>query len=46
MDRLAKVARTAADLAESDTTKPEYIDTAARFVIGGTLREKFLRIAS
>jgi predicted ATPase with chaperone activity len=39
MDRLAKVARTAADLAESDTTEPEHIDAAARFVIGGTLRE-------
>jgi magnesium chelatase family protein len=41
MDRLAKVARTAADLAESDTTEPEHIDAAARFVIGGTLRENF-----
>ena len=38
MDRLAKVARTAADLAGSDTTEPEHIDAAARFVIGGTLR--------
>jgi len=41
MDRLAKVARTAADLAESETTEPEHIDAAARFVIGGTLRENF-----
>ena len=41
MDRLAKVARTAADLAKSYTTKPEHIDTAARFVIGGTLSETF-----
>ena len=41
MDRLAKVARTAADLAGSDMTEPEHIDAAARFVIGGTLRENF-----
>lgn len=41
MDRLAKVARTVADLAESDTTEPEHIDAAARFVIGGTLRENY-----
>jgi magnesium chelatase family protein len=41
MDRLAKVARTAADLAESETTEPEHIDAAARFVIGGTLRDNF-----
>ena len=41
MDRLAKVACTAADLAESYTTKPEHIDTASRFVIGGTLIAKF-----
>ena len=41
MDRLAKVARTAADLAGSDTTEREHIDAAARFVIGGTLRENF-----
>ncbi len=40
-DRLAKVARTVADLAKSDTTEPEHIDTAGRFVIGGTLREDF-----
>jgi predicted ATPase with chaperone activity len=41
MDRLAKVARTAADLAENETTEPEHIDTAAKFVIGGTLRANF-----
>ena len=41
MDRLAKVARTAADLAGSDTTEPEHIDVASKFVIGGMLRENF-----
>jgi magnesium chelatase family protein len=39
MDRLAKVARTVADLAASDEIVPEHIDTAATFVIGGVLRE-------
>ena len=34
-------ARTADDLAGSDTTEREHIDAAARFVIGGTLRENF-----
>jgi predicted ATPase with chaperone activity len=38
MDRLAKVARTVADLAASDTIEPEHIDEAATFVIGGVLR--------
>jgi magnesium chelatase family protein len=41
MDRLAKVARTAADLAGSDTTEREHIDVASKFVIGGMLRENF-----
>ena len=41
MDRLAKVARTVADLAEHDTVEPEHIDSACRFVIGGMLRENF-----
>ena len=41
MDRLAKVARTAADLEGSVSTEPKHIDTAAQFVIGGTLRDNF-----
>jgi magnesium chelatase family protein len=41
MDRLAKVARTVADLADADCVEPAHIDTAARFVIGGLLRENF-----
>lgn len=41
MDRLAKVARTAADLAGSETTEPAHVDLAARYVIGGTLRDNF-----
>jgi magnesium chelatase family protein len=41
MDRLAKVARTAADLEGSPTVEPKHIDSAARFVIGGILRENF-----
>jgi magnesium chelatase family protein len=39
MDRLAKVARTAADLVDADFIEPLHIDTAATFVIGGLLRE-------
>ena len=41
MDRLAKLARTVADLAEHETVEPEHIDSASRFVIGGMLRENF-----
>jgi magnesium chelatase family protein len=41
MDRLAKVARTVADLADEDCVEPAHIDTAARFVVGGLLRESF-----
>lgn len=41
MDRLAKVARTAADLEGSEATEPKHIDTAAHFVIGGMLRDNF-----
>ena len=41
MDRLAKVARTAADLADSDFVEPQHIDAAGQYVIGGMLREHF-----
>jgi len=41
MDRLAKVGRTVADLANSDTVDPQHIDKATSFVIGGMLRERF-----
>jgi len=41
MDRLAKVARTVADLAASDEVQPGHLDTAASFVVGGILREAF-----
>lgn len=39
MDRLAKVARTVADLAESAQVQPEHIEKAASFVVGGMLRD-------
>jgi len=38
MDRLAKVARTIADIASSNTVETEHIDKAASYVIGGILR--------
>lgn len=41
MDRLAKVARTIADLDESDRIEPPHVDEAAGFVVGGMLREAF-----
>ena len=41
MDRLAKVTRTVADLAGSDTTEATHMDGAAEFVIGGMLRDAF-----
>ena len=41
MDRLAKVARTVADLDGSQAVESKHIDSAARFVIGGMLRENF-----
>ena len=41
MDRLAKVSRTIADLAEEKQVLPDHIEKAATFVIGGMLRERF-----
>lgn len=41
MDRLAKVARTIADLANADRVEPVHVDEAKSFVIGGILRERF-----
>jgi magnesium chelatase family protein len=41
MDRLAKVARTIADLKDSDSVLPEHVDKAAQYVVGGMLREAF-----
>ena len=38
MDRLAKVARTVADLAGTEEMQPEHVSRAAKFVIGGMLR--------
>ncbi len=38
MDRLAKVARTVADLAAKDAVEPEHVTKAASFVVGGLLR--------
>ena len=39
MDLLAKVARTAADLVNAEFIEPVHIDAAAKFVVGGLLRE-------
>jgi magnesium chelatase family protein len=39
MDRLAKVARTIADLAAVETIEPDHVEKAASFVIGGMLRD-------
>jgi magnesium chelatase family protein len=41
MDRLAKVARTIADLAASETIEPVHIEEATTFVIGGMLQNTF-----
>lgn len=41
MDRLAKVSRTIADLADSDEVQQLHIDKAASFVVGGMLRDRF-----
>lgn len=38
MDRLAKVARTVADLAAKDNVEPEHVVKAASFVAGGVLK--------
>ncbi len=38
VDRLAKVARTIADLAGKDDVEPEHVTKAASFVVGGVLR--------
>jgi magnesium chelatase family protein len=41
MDRLAKVSRTIADLANDDSVEPKHLDKATTFVLGGILRERF-----
>lgn len=41
MDRLAKVARTVADLEGAEDLHPSHLDSAARFVVGGVLRDSF-----
>ena len=41
MDRLAKVARTIADLEGNDKVQPAHIRKATTFVVGGVLRESF-----
>lgn len=41
IDRLAKVARTIADLAGVEEVQPEHVTKASTFVIGGLLRERF-----
>ena len=41
MDRLAKVARTVADLAGSEQVEPPHVGKAKQFVVGGILREGF-----
>ncbi len=41
MGRLAKVARTVADIADSDTTRRAHVDKAATYVLGGSLRSAF-----
>ncbi|MGO9596579.1 MAG: YifB family Mg chelatase-like AAA ATPase [Isosphaeraceae bacterium] len=41
MDRLAKVARTIADLDGSSPVLPQHVNTASTFVVGGLLRDQF-----
>lgn len=40
MDRLAKVGRTVADLANSNEVEPQHMKKAAEFVVGGVLRDR------
>lgn len=42
VDRLAKVARTIADICDSDTVDSQHIDESSSFVIGGMLRNLFI----
>jgi magnesium chelatase family protein len=39
MDRLAKVARTVADLVDKDQVEPPHVTKAKRYVVGGILRD-------
>jgi len=39
VDRLAKVARTIADLAQSPKTEGDHVEEAAKYVVGGLLRD-------
>ncbi len=41
MDRLAKVARTVADLMDVEQVEPPHVTKAASFVVGGILRDAF-----
>ncbi len=41
MDRLAKVARTVADLLGAEEVEPKHVKKAAKYVVGGMLRENF-----
>lgn len=41
MDRLAKVARTIADLVNSESIEPPHILKSAKYVVGGMLRDAF-----
>ncbi len=41
MDRLAKVARTIADLDGSARVQPTHVQKAASYVVGGLLRDQF-----
>jgi magnesium chelatase family protein len=41
MDRLAKVARTVADLLDSEQVEPGHVMKAVQYVVGGILRESF-----
>ncbi len=41
MDRLAKVARTIADLAGESNVESQHVKQAGKFVVGGMLRDRF-----